>query len=209
MAKEVTIHNIDVGIRTIVMNRARKRLNNVREEERRQNGVPTTTLATVGRQILTNWMPPTSAGNVLDAIRMADRAPRITQRGHRKYEIAERDQVPTRKRDATDEERVNQLLKHLVKVSNPDRGTALGPIGLVSRAAKREGLLGHEVQGKSLQHHIKAAERRVLKPFRFTLPEDLYQDILKKLIAYNTTVTNALEEGLQEFARTGKTDPEG
>lgn len=211
MAKEPGTHNVDVSIRTLVMNAARKRVQEIRKQERMSTGVPTTTMASVGRDILTSWRPEKTrpVGRVQGAPTDAA-GNRLTKRGHRKYTKSEVDAVPEFDWvTGTHEQRAEQLLDHLRRVSDPARGTTLGPIAAVRKAVKDEGLLDFVVQGKTLSKHLSAAERAVLKPLRFTLPEDLYAKIVARLDAAECTVTRALEVGLEEFARTGKTDPEG
>lgn len=211
MTKEPGTHNVDVSIRTIVMNGARTRVQQIRKQEKATTGVPTTTMASVGREILTGWKPAQTKpvgkvqGNPIDSA-----GNRLTRRGHRKYTKSDMDAVPefdwvTGGRV----QRAEQLLAHLQRVSDPARGTTLGPIAAVRKVATDEGLLELEVGGKALSKHISAAERAVLKPLRFTLPEDVYQGIAARLAAAECTVTRALEVGLEEFARTGKTNPEG
>jgi hypothetical protein len=210
MANQPNTHNIDVGIRTIVMTAARTRLNQIREREKQQNGVPTTTMASVGRGILTNWSPEdTSPVGKVEDVPVDAAGNRLTQRGHRKYTRRDKDAVPPRAPGISDATRAGHLLTHLQRVSDPARGTTLGPIGAVKKAATAEDLLDVEVAGKTLRRHIGAAERRVLKPLRFTLPEDVYQLIATKMESAGCTITRALEVGLEKFARTGKTDSEG
>lgn len=211
MTKEPNTHNVDVSIRTVVMNAARTRVQQIRKQERATTGVPYTTMASVGRDILTSWKPEHTkpiglvGGNPMDAS-----GNRLTKRGHRKYTKSDLDAVPEFDWvTGTKEQRVEQLLDHLRRVSDPARGTTLGPIAAVQKVARDEGLLDFEVQGKAFSKHISAAERAVLKPLRFTLPEDLYNKIVSRLNAAECTVTRALEVGLEKFARTGKTDPEG
>jgi hypothetical protein len=211
VTEEAKPHNIDVGIRTMVMESARRKLRVIRKQEQQRYGVPMTTMASVGRAILNNWKPDTTKpvgkvqGFPIDAA-----GNRLTQRGHRKYNKSDLDAVPMKPQNASDAERAEQLLAHLRRVSDPARGTTLGPIAAVRKAANTEGLLDFEVQGKSLRKHIGAAERAVLKPLRFTLPESVYQRIAAKLDAAGCTVTRALEVGLEEFARTGEiNNPKG
>lgn len=211
MTEESKPHNIDVGIRTVVMESARRKLKEIRKQETARQGVPVTTMASVGRAILNNWKPDATRpvgkvqGYPIDAA-----GNRLTQRGHRKYNKSDLDAVPMKPQTATDTQRAEQLLAHLRRVSDPARGTTLGPIAAVRKAATAEGLLNFELQGKSLRKHIGAAERAVLKPLRFTLPEDVYQRIAAKLDAAGCTVTRALEVGLEEFARTGEiSNPKG
>lgn len=211
MTEESRPHNIDVGIRTVVMESARRKLKELRKQETQRQGVPTTTMASVGRAILNNWKPDATRpvgkvqGFPIDAA-----GNRLTQRGHRKYSKNNLDAVPMKPQTATDAERAEQLLAHLRRVSDPARGTTLGPIAAVRKAATAEQLLEFEIQGKTLRKHIGAAERAVLKPLRFTLPEDVYQRIAAKLDAAGCTVTRALEVGLEEFARTGEiSNPKG
>jgi hypothetical protein len=211
VTEESRPHNVDVGIRTVVMESARRKLKEIREQERQVYGVPVTTMASVGRAILSSWRPKATKpiGKVQGF--PVDRAGnRLTLRGHRKYNKSDMDAVPLKPQKSTDGERAKQLLAHLRRVSDPARGTTLGPIALVRKAANAEGLLDFEVQGKSLRRHIGAAERAVLKPLRFTLPEDVYQRIAARLDAHGCTVTRALEVGLEEFARTGEiSNPKG
>jgi len=207
-------HNIDVGIRTIVMQDAKRRVAKIRRHERLTIGVPTTTMASVGRDILTNWKPEyTQAVGEVEGLPVDAAGNRLTERGHRKYAKDDRDKVPERGRDAPNFVRATQLLDHLRTVADPRRGTTLGPIAAVRKAAKADGLLNYEIEGKTLLRHIGAAERAVLKPLRFTLPMRVYETITKRLADAGCTVTRALEVGLEEFARTGettpKTDPEG
>lgn len=211
MTRDPDTHNVDVSIRTIVMNGARTRVQQIRRHEKATTGVPTTTMASVGRDILTNWRPDKTKpvgqvqGNPIDSA-----GNRLTRRGHRKYTKNDLDAVPTFDWvTGTTQERAEQLLAHLQRVSDPARGTTLGPIAAVRKVATDEELLEFEVAGKPLSKHISAAERAVLKPLRFTLPEDVYQKIVTRLAAAECTVTRALEVGLEEFARTGKTNPEG
>lgn len=214
MITKPKMHNVDVGIRAMIMKAAHERLKAIRDAETHSTGVPTTTMASVGRELLANWTPKLMFGNEapglieqLEGVEHDGAGNRITTRGHRKYDADESDRVPERKPNATPEERVAQLLKHLRKVANPKRGTTLGPIGLVEKAATAEGLLEVRVSGKSLRLHIKAAERAVLKPFRFQVTEAAYQETYNKLRAFNCTVTRALEVGLERFAETGLTTP--
>lgn len=211
MANEPGTHNVDVSIRTIVMNSARTRVQEIRKQEKATTGVPATTMASVGRDILTNWKPDQTRpvgkvqGNPIDSA-----GNRLTKRGHRKYTKSDLDAVPSFDWvTGTKEQRAEQLLAHLRRVSDPGRGTTLGPIAAVRKVAGDEELLEFEVAGKPLSKHISAAERAVLKPLRFTLPEDVYQRIVARLAAAECTVTRALEVGLEKFARTGKTNPEG
>lgn len=211
MTKEPGTHNVDVSIRTVVMNSARIRVQQIRREEKATTGVPATTMASVGREILTNWKPSQTKpigrvqGNPIDSA-----GNRLTRRGHRKYTKIDMDAVPEYDlATGTRQQRAEQLLAHLQRVSDPSRGTTLGPIAAVRKVADDEELLDFEVAGKTLAKHISAAERAVLKPLRFTLPEDVYQKIVARLAAAECTVTRALEVGLEEFARTGKTNPEG
>lgn len=210
MTKEPGTHNVDVSIRTTVMNAARTRVQQIRKQERATAGVPTTTMASVGRDILTSWRPEKTRpvgkvqGTPTDAA-----GNRLTKRGHRKYTKSDMDAVPTRVPEMGHAARARELLDHLRRVSDPARGTTLGPIAAVRKVATDEELLDTEVQGKPLRKHISAAERAVLKPLRFTLPEDVYAKIVTRLNANECTVTRALEVGLEEFARTGKTDTEG
>lgn len=214
MKAKPDMHNVDVGIRAVVMQAARAKLADVREQETRATGVPVTTMASVGRAILVTWTPELMSqaepGNVLEEVDEVERdatGARITTRGHRKYDPDDGDAVPEASRNATSTERATQLLRHLRKVADPKRGTTLGPIALVEKAATAEGLLDEVVSGKTLEKHIKAAERAVLKPLRFRVTEAAYQDAYRKLRAFNCTVTRALEVGLEKFARTGATEP--
>lgn len=211
MANEPGTHNVDVSIRTLVMNSARIRVQEIRKQEKATTGVPITTMASIGRDILTNWKPDQTRpvgkvqGNPIDSA-----GNRLTRRGHRKYTKSDLDAVPSFDWvTGTREQRAEQLLAHLRRVSDPARGTTLGPIAAVRKVATDEELLEFEVAGKPLSKHISAAERAVLKPLRFTLPEDVYQRIVARLTAAECTVTRALEVGLEKFARTGKTNPEG
>lgn len=211
MTEESKVHNIDVGIRTVVMESARRKLKEIRTLEKQRHGVPVTTMASVGRAILNSWKPAaTRPVGEVQGFPVDAAGNRLTQRGHRKYSKTELDAVPFKPQNTTDAERAFHLLSHLQRVSDPARGTTLGPIAAVRKAASAEGLLDFEIHGKSLLKHIGAAERAVLKPLRFTLPEDVYQRIAAKLDAHGCTVTRALEVGLEEFARTGKTsNPKG
>lgn len=211
MTEEAKPHNIDVGIRTVVMESARRKLTEIRRQEKQRQGVPVTTMASVGRAILNNWRPDsTKPVGVVRGYQIDAAGNQLTQRGHRKYSKNDMDAVPLKIQTATGAERAEQLLAHLRRVSDPARGTTLGPIAAVRKAAKAEDLLNFEVDGKALRKHIGAAERAVLKPLRFTLPEDVYQRIAAKLDAAGCTVTRALEVGLEEFARTGETsNPKG
>jgi hypothetical protein len=210
VAREPGTHNVDVSIRTLVMNAARNRVQQIRRQEKAATGVPTTTMASVGRDILTSWRPEkTKPMGLVQGAPIDAAGNRLTQRGHRKYTKSGMDAVPLRGEGVTDAVRVKELLDHLRRVSDPARGTTLGPIAAVRKVAATEGLLDVEANGKTLAKHISAAERAVLKPLRFTLPEDVYARIVTRLNANECTVTRALEVGLEEFARTGKTHPEG
>lgn len=210
MTKEPSTHNVDVSIRTVVMNAARTRVAEIRRQEKAATGVPSTSMASVGREILNNWKPEhTNPIGLVGGNPMDTAGNRLTQRGHRKYTKSELDAVPQRAEGASDAERAQQLLEHLRRVADPARGTTLGPIAAVRKAAELDGLLQYVVADKTLAKHVSAAERAVLKPLRFTLPEDRYQQIVSRLDAAECTVTRALEVGLEKFARTGKTNPEG
>lgn len=207
MAEDVIPHNIDVGIRTIVMQAAQTRVKQMRQQERVTDGVPKTTMASVGRGILTAWKPEkTRSVGLVQGLPTDAAGNRLTQRGHRKYARSDLDVFPTRSAEMPDLVRATQLLNHLRRVSDPARGTTLGPIAAVRKAARDEGLLDFAVDGKPLVKHISAAERSVLKPLRFTLPEDVYRKIAERLSQAGCTVTRALEVGLEEFARTGVID---
>lgn len=205
MAEDPKPHNIDVGIRTLVMLAARKRLNQVRKCEKLKHGVPVTTMASLGRDILMGWTPEaTKPAGKVQGIPIDSAGNLLTKRGHRKYRRNSLDAPPERGPDMTDDQRAQQLAEHLRRVSDPARGTTLGPIGAVKKVARLEGLMNIVVDGKELRRHIGAAERRVLKPLRFTLPEDVYEHVSARLDAHGCTVTRALEVGLEEFARTGE-----
>lgn len=199
-------HNIDVSIRTVVMTAARSRVRQMRAQERRQDGVPKTTMASVGREILVSWEPEsTKAVGEVDGVPLDAAGNRLTLRGHRKYARSVLDAAPPRGDGMPDNVRASQLLAHLKRVADPVRGTTLGPIAAVKKAAKNEGLLNLSIEGKTLRAHIGVAERAVLKPLRFTLPEDVYQQIYRQLQEHGCTITRALEVGLERFARTGET----
>lgn len=205
MADEPETHNIDVGIRTIVMAAARQRLQQIRDREKHEQGVPVTTMASLGRDILTSWRPDaTKPVGRVQGVPIDAAGNQLTKRGHRKYRRNSLDAAPERGPNMTDEQRARQLVEHLRRVSDPARGTTLGPIGAVKKVAKTEKLMDIEVDGKALRKHIGVAERAVLKPLRFTLPEDVYQRISTKLDEHGCTITRALEVGLEEFARTGQ-----
>lgn len=205
MPKEPNLHDIDVSIRTVVMNEAQAKLAHIRELERLRTGAPSTSMATLGRLILTTWTPAATRPVGREEGMPTDAAGnQLTKRGHRKYVKEEHDEVPERLPNRSDKARAAQLLKHLRNVSDPERGTTLGPIAAVKKVASDEGLLDFVIEGKAFRKHVSAAERAVLKPLRFTLPEDVYQRIFTRLQAANCTITRALEVGLQEFARTGK-----
>lgn len=209
MTEESKPHNVDVGIRTMVMESARRKLKEIRAQERQRQGVPVTTMASVGRAILNSWKPDlTKPVGKVQGFPIDAAGNRLTQRGHRKYSKSDLDAVPRKPDVASDVARAGQLLAHLRRVSDPARGTTLGPIAAVKKVATAEGLLNFVIEGKELRKHIGAAERAVLKPLRFTLPEDVYQRIAARLDAAGCTVTRALEVGLEEFARTGKTSTE-
>ena len=209
MTEESKPHNVDVGIRTMVMESARRKLKEIRAQERQRQGVPVTTMASVGRAILNGWKPDlTKPVGKVQGFPIDAAGNRLTQRGHRKYSKSDLDAVPRKPDVASDVARAGQLLAHLRRVSDPARGTTLGPIAAVKKVATAEGLLNFVIEGKELRKHIGAAERAVLKPLRFTLPEDVYQRIAARLDAAGCTVTRALEVGLEEFARTGKTSTE-
>jgi len=209
VTEESKPHNVDVGIRTMVMESARRKLKEIRAQERQRQGVPVTTMASVGRAILNSWKPDlTKPVGKVQGFPIDAAGNRLTQRGHRKYSKSDLDAVPRKPDVASDVARAGQLLAHLRRVSDPARGTTLGPIAAVKKVATAEGLLNFVIEGKELRKHIGAAERAVLKPLRFTLPEDVYQRIAARLDAAGCTVTRALEVGLEEFARTGKTSTE-
>lgn len=211
MAKEPDTHNVDVSIRTLVMRAARNRVQMIRQFEKAATGVASTTMASVGREILTNWRPEKTraVGRVQGAPTDAA-GNRLTERGHRKYTKSDMDAVPEfDSANGTRAVRAAQLLNHLRRVSDPARGTTLGPIAAVRKVIEAEGLADFEIQDKTLDKHLSAAERAVLKPLRFTLPENVYSRIVARLNDNGCTVTRALEVGLEEFARTGKTNPEG
>lgn len=204
MTPEPETHNVDVGIRTLVMEAARKQVLALRRQERQTTGVPITTMASVGRQIMMTWRPQlTEAAGEIGGHPVDSAGNRLTERGHRKYSHEVIDPVPPRD-TAADAGRARQLLDHLREVANPARGTTLGPIAAVRKAARREGLLDLVIEGKPLTKHISAAERAVLKPLRFTLPLDAYKRISERMRDHNCTMTRALEVGLQEFARVGQ-----
>lgn len=204
MTDEPQTHNIDVGIRTIVMQAAKARVHQLRVQERQSCGVPQTTMASVGRAILNAWRPDdTNPAGEINGHPVDAAGNRLTERGHRKYE-PDASVVPQRGDAMPDEVRVHQLLNHLRQVSDPARGSTLGPIAAVRKAARAEGLLESRVGGKSLDKHLSAAERAVLKPLRFTLPEASYQRIAERMADHSCTVTRALEIGLQRFAKTGE-----
>jgi hypothetical protein len=209
--KEPAIHNIDVSIRTIVMNAARTRVQAIRREEKATTGVPTTTMASVSREILTSWQPEqTRAVGETQGSPVDSAGNRLTKRGHRKYTKSDTDAVPAFDWvTGTHRQRAEQLLAHLRKISDPARGTTLGPIAAVRKAATEEKLLDVEVDGKPFLKHLSAAERAVLKPLRFTLPENVYAMIAARLNEHECTITRALEVGLETFARTGKINPKG
>ena len=207
MTKETQPHNIDVGIRTVVIQAAKARVKKIRLRERQTSGVPQTTMASVGRDILTSWKADrTKAVGKVNGFPIDSAGNRLTERGHRKYSRSDMDVVPERFRGMPPLVRATQLLNHLRRVSDPARGTTLGPIAAVRKVARAEGLLEFVVDGKTLTKHLGAAERAVLKPLRFTLPESVYRTIAARLAAAGCTVTRALEVGLEEFARTGQTD---
>jgi hypothetical protein len=202
MPKPPDMHAIDVSIRTAVMQAARGTVNKLRAAERAETGLAVTTMASVGRMILANWHPGLHGAEAANVLQLDEAGNRVTQRGHRKYEARPGDEVPDAgKRSPL--ERAQQLLRHLRKVANPKRGTTLGPIALVRKAAQREGLLHVTVDGKTLDKHLSAAERAVLKPLQFNVPQASFDDIDRKLRAYNITMTRALEVGLEHFAATG------
>ena len=211
MTEEPKTHNVDVGIRTLVMESARSKLREIRAQEKRTEGVPVTTMASVGRAILNTWKMGLPTGLVVSQVQVDASGNQLTARGHRKYTKNDLDAVPLKPQVCSELTRAKQLLAHLRRVSDPKRGTTLGPIAAVRKAATTEGLINFEVDGKPLVKHLSAAERAVLKPLRFTLPEDVFQVIAAQLDAAGCTVTRALEVGLEEFARTGQisTDPKG
>lgn len=209
--KDPDVHNVDVSIRTIVMQAARYRVEQIRKQEKASTGVPTTTMASVGREILTNWQPEkTRPVAELAGVPTDSAGNRLTTRGHRKYTRSSADTVPDFDWETGSVyERAEQLLDHLRRVADPARGTTLGPIAAVRKVIADEKLLHFEVDGKTLDKHLSAAERAVLKPLRFTLPEAVYERITARLAVHECTVTRALEVGLDHFARTGSTNPRG
>jgi len=201
-----TAHQVDVSIRSRILRAAQARLELVRTEERARDGVAHTTMADVARHVLGHWTPDSTAPQPdNEGVPRDPGGNRITRRGHRKFPRPAQDSIPTRPDGQSDEDRARIVLGVI------DQAVALGDLGLsalneAARVIRREHLGGIVPTGDDLelQKHYQRARRVMLPPLRFSMAEDSYQAVYGQLHLHGTTITRALEVGLELFARTGK-----
>lgn len=205
MTQPTSPHNVDVSIRALIMNAAQLRLRGIRAAEQETNGVPRTTLADVGRAILENWSPDKTATSDQDGQRFDNAGNKITTRGHRKFPVSDAlPPVPNRPADQPDDIRAARLVELMLDASTAGTVLAVTALNQLIRVMKHERLEEVAVDGIETRKWATRARRALLKPFRFPMSESTYQSTVARLKVNNTTVTRALEVGLEEFARTGK-----
>lgn len=207
MTETRTTHPVDVSIRSRIHQAAQARLKLVREKERRLDGVAHTTLADVARAVLENWRPedtkPTGARGG-DELPRDPSGTRITQRGHRKFDRPAKPAIPERRASQADRDRAEQVLDVLDRAVQANNTSALVTLNEARRVITREDLRDVQVGELTLHKHWQRAKRQLLKPVRFTMAEEPYQRLVSRLATHDTTITRALEVGLERFARTGK-----
>lgn len=207
MTQTIKAHQVDVSIRSRVLDAAQLRLKRVQEQERARDGVAHTTMADVARAILANWKPSQTAPTVdEEGLRHDPTGTRITTRGHRKFKRPERATVPARPEGQNDLMRAAALRDVLDKAVEDNSAKAVAMVNEVKRVMHKERLGALTLDGVTLEKWWTRARRQLLPPLRFTMAEDKYQQIYARLTTHDTTLTRALEVGLERFAKTGKVE---
>ncbi len=196
-------HKVDVGIQALVMTAARLRLNALREQERAKHGAPRTSLSDVGRSILRKWRPKMTAPEIRDGVPHDEAGNVLNERGHREFVGPDEPVLGVRPEGQAEQARARDIVARLLEIVEDSDRLSLPRLNELTAIVKAEGLTMCVVDGVTLDKHLGAARRALLKPFRFTMPEEVYQEIYRRAQRNKMTITRILELGLEKFAQTG------